>query len=369
MTDNRILVAEATVANERPKYIFAGGDTLSSSSKERGLGGLFRRTAQDGDWEPLTRGLPSNVEVRAIAVDPSSPQVIYAGTQDGPYRSTDAGGRWERVGFPDRNAVIYAITYHPTRPKVMYAGTEPAALYRSEDGGDTWQRLPNARSPGHCEMGFPVRVIRIAVDPGRPDDVYVALEVSGVIRSSDGGETFTDLSAPLIELAKEPRLKSRIGSASDAEGMLDSHAIVVSAAAPGKPILAVRMGLFRGDDRGASWTDMQVGRYSPLTYCRDVCVSPHDPRTLYACLSPAARSSDGTLYRSGDLGETWGRVDRGVKATGTMMAVAVDRADSKRVYCATRSGQIFGTEDEGASWREYPLPPNVVGNVRSVACT
>ena len=72
---------------------------------------------------------------------------------------------------------------------------------------------------------------------------------------------------------------------------------------------------------------MQVGRYSPLTYCRDVCVSPHDPETLYACLSNAARSDDGTLYRSDDLGETWRRFDHGVKANGTMMCVAVDRAD------------------------------------------
>lgn len=356
------------MANERTKYIFAGGDDLSPSGKERGQGGLFRRTPQDGEWEPLTRGLPPNVEARALAIDPNNPQVIYAGTQDGPYRTTDAGERWECVGFPDRNAAIWAITYHPTRPKVMYAGTEPAALYRSEDGGDTWRRLPNAKSPGHCEMGFPVRVIRIAVDPSRPDDVYVALEVSGVIRSSDGGETFTDVSAPLIELAREPHLKSRIGSAIDAEGMLDSHAIVVSAAAPGRPILAVRMGLFRGDNQGVSWSDMQIGRYSPLTYCRDVCVSPHDPRTLYACLSSAARSNDGTLYRSDDLGETWRRVDHGIKANGTMMSVAIDRADPKRVYCATRSGQVFGTEDEGASWREYPLPPNVVGRVRAVAC-
>ena len=89
--------------------------------------------------------------------------------------------------------------------------------------------------------------------------------MSGVIRSDDGGETWTDLSAPLIRLAEQPHLKSRIGSDTDAEGMLDSHAIVVSAAAPGTPILAVRMGLFRGDDRGAAWADMQVGRYSPLT--------------------------------------------------------------------------------------------------------
>ena len=54
------------------------------------------------------------------------------------------------------------------------------------------------------------------------------------------------------------------------------------------------MGLFRAQDRGASWHDMKVGRFSPLTYARDVCVSPHNPRTLYAFLSTAARSNDGT---------------------------------------------------------------------------
>jgi photosystem II stability/assembly factor-like uncharacterized protein len=306
------------------------------------------------------------VEARAFAIHPDNARILYVGTQDGPYRTVDAGDHWERVGFPDR-AVIWSIIYHPTRPNVMYAGSAPAALYRSDDGGDTWRRLPNAKSPGHCEMGFPVRVIRIAVDPNRPDDLYVALEVSGVIRSDDGGERFTDLSAPLIKLSEQPHLKSRIGSDIDAEGMLDSHAIVVSAAAPGTPILAVRMGLFRGDDRGAAWSDMQVGRYSPLVYCRDVYVSPHDPRTLFACLSPASRSNDGMLYRSDDLGASWRRVDHGIKANATMMSVAVDRADRKRIYCVSRCGQVFGTEDEGASWREYRLPAGVE-DVYAVAC-
>ena len=293
--------------------------------------------------------------------------MIYVGTQDGPYRTTDAGEHWQPVGFPERKA-IYAIAYHPTRVNVMYTGGDDAAVYRSEDGGDTWKRLVNAKSPGHCEMGFPVRVIRIAIDPTRPDDMYVALEVSGVIRSSDGGKTFTDLSAPLIKLAEQPHLKSRIGSDIDAEGMLDSHAIAVSRAAPGTPFLAVRMGLFQGQDRGSDWRDMEIGRFSPLTYCRDVLVSPHDPRTLYACLSSAARSDDGTLYRSDDLGASWHRVDRGIKAQGTMMSVAVDRADPKRIYCATRTGQVFETADAGASWSEYPLPPNVVRRLRAVEC-
>jgi photosystem II stability/assembly factor-like uncharacterized protein len=73
------------------------------------------------------------------------------------------------------------------------------------------------------------------------------------------------------------------------------------------------------------------------------------------------------LYRSDDLGASWRRVDHGIKANATMMSVAVDRADRKRIYCVSRCGQVFGTEDEGASWREYRLPAGVE-DVYAVAC-
>jgi len=141
--------------------------------------------------------------------------------------------------------------------------------------------------------------------------------------------------------------------------MLDTHALAVSAAAPGTAVLAVRMGVFRTDDKGASWHDVEVGRYSPLTYCRDIIVSPHDPKVMYACLSVSARGNDGSLYRSDDVGRTWRRFDHGVKAHGTMMAVTAHPRDAARVYCVARCGQVFGTEDTGATWREYPLPDGV----------
>jgi photosystem II stability/assembly factor-like uncharacterized protein len=187
------------------------------------------------------------------------------------------------------------------------------------------------------------------------------------MRSLDGGERWEDGSDGLVHLAERPHLKSQIQSDSDTEGMLDGHALCVSAARPGTVFLAVRMGLFRSADRGATWQDMEVGRFSPLTYARDVRVSPHDPRVLYACLSPAARSRDGSLYRSADLGETWQRVDRDVAAESTMMALALDPRDPDGIHCVTRSGQVFGTRDGGRTWDERRLPPGVQ-DVYAVAC-
>ena len=148
---------------------------------------------------------------------------------------------------------------------------------------------------------------------------------------------------------------------------MDAHALATSAANPGTVYLALRMGLFRSTDGARSWRDMEVGRFSPLTYSRDVRVSPQDPRTLYACLSPAARSEDGSLYRSRDLGETWTRFDHGVKAESTLMAVALHPSDADRVYCASRSGQVFSTEDAGRTWREQRLPEGVQ-DVYALAC-
>ena len=358
--------------------IFAGAGYSVSRAGVQLHGGLFRRSPGQGDtcsgaegeWQSLSTGLPDKVEVRAMAVHPHDHNVIYVGTQDGPYRSSDGGDHWERLGFPDRNAVIWALSIHPTRPHILYAGTAPVALYRSLDGGDNWHLLPNAKSPAHCEReGFETRTVRITADPSRPDDVYAALEVSGVIRSSDGGETWADMSASLIKLAEQPHLQSSVGGrhCGHCEGMLDSHAIAVSAAAPRTPFLAIRMGLFRSDDRGAAWHDTEIGRHSPLTYCRDVIVSPHDARVMYACLSPAAFSSDGSLYRSDDIAQSWKRIDHGVKAESTLMAVCVHPRDPAQVYCVSRGGQVFGTQDAGASWHEYRLPQGV-HDVYTVAC-
>jgi len=344
-------------------HIYVGAAAADPGTR----GGIYRRAVDDDRWEPLTKGLPEATQVQAITVHPTEPDVVYLGAWTGLYRSTDRGESWERLGFPDADTGVWSVLVHPTSPRVLYAGTSPIGVYRSDDGGESWRPLPGAVQPERVTMGFPCRVMRLAVDPAHPEEVYAALEVGGVMRSRDGGARWEDCSGDLVTLAERPHLRSRIQSDSETEGMLDGHALCVSAARPGTVFLAVRMGLFQSPDRGASWQDLEVRRFSPLTYARDVRVSPQDPRVLYACLSPAARSQDGSLYRSPDLGETWTRVDRGVKAESTMMAVALHPRDPDQLYGATRSGQVFGTRDGGASWHEHRLP-ETVRDVYAIAC-
>ena len=347
----------------RPTHIYVG----AARSRPETRGGLFRRAAGDDRWEPLTRGLPQETAVQAVTVHPANPDVIYLGTRSGPYRSADRGESWEWLAFPE-GVEVWSLLVHPTNQRILYAGTSPVGVWRSDDGGDTWRRLPKAVETERVKMkSFVCRVMRLAADPAHPDELYAALEVGGAMRSLDAGETWEDCSADLLKLAELPHLKSRIDSDTDVEGMLDGHALCVSAARPGQVILAVRMGLFLSPDRGASWRNMEVGRFSPLTYARDVRVSPHDPRVLYACLSPAARSQDGSLYRSEDLGETWTRFDRGVKAETTMMALALHPMDAAQVYGVSRSGQVFGTRDGGRTWDERRLPDGVE-DVYAIAC-
>ncbi|MGH7325485.1 MAG: WD40/YVTN/BNR-like repeat-containing protein [Candidatus Rokuibacteriota bacterium] len=351
--------------SNRPErsYIYAGAARGMSGR----AGGIFRRAVGDGHWEASGKGLPDGADVHAITLHPENPEVVYLGTQDGPYRSTDRGASWERLGFSEDGRQVWSILVHPRAPRILYLGTSPVAVYRSEDGGESWRRLAGAAQPERVKMAFATRVMRLAADPRRPNELYAGLEVGGVMRSPDGGERWADCSTDLLRLAELPHLKSRIGSDTDSEGMMDVHAVAVSETLPGTVFLALRMGLFRSADRGATWEDMQIGRFSPLTYARDVRVAPHDPRVLYACLSPAARSEDGSLYRSQDLGRTWTRFDHGVKARSTMMAVALHRRDPDQVYCATRHGQVFGTRDGGRTWHEFQLLDGV-GDVYALAC-
>ena len=261
------------------------------------MGGVFRQTVGNGGWQRLTNGLPEGAEAHAITVHPDHPDTVYIGTTKGAFRSTNRGDTWQQLNLPGE-ADIWSICIHPTNPNVVYAGATPPAVYRSDDGGTTWRKTADPGLPDRVIMAFACRVMRLDVDPNSPDDVYATLEANGAMRSRNRGESWEDCTADLIRFCEQPKYRSRIGSQTEIEGMLDGHALACSAAAPGTVFLANRMGLFRSNDRGQSWQDMEINRFSPLTYGRDVRVSPHDPKVLYAALSPG-----GAQHRWRDLSQ------------------------------------------------------------------
>lgn len=345
--------------------VFAGAAFWDKAASESRTQGLFRLDESDA-WQAVTNGLPEAVEIRCIAM--RGTDTIYVGTQVGPYRSSDGGESWELMALPASpgdDTVTWSIL--PLDDGGLLVGTQGTLIYRSDDDGASWRLLDVPTPNGAVRMGFPMRVIRLVADPSNQKEIYAGLEVGGVVRSLDGGETWTDISAGLMNYAGETFFKSRIGTDQDQEGMMDLHSLAISPAAPGTVFLANRMGLFKSTDKGESWNWMNIGRFSPLSYARDIIVSPHDPNTLYAALSIAALSSRGSLYRSTDLGETWHRFDSGVTIESTLMNIGPSGSNPDSVYCGARQGQIFGTDDGGETWRTLPLPPGVAG-VYAVAC-
>ena len=321
---------------------------------QKGLVGVFSRQAGEDRWAHVQ---PEH-ETFTVYVHPTDPTMVFAGTADGVYRSTDSGKTFERAAFPDKTQ-IWSFLVDSGNRDVVFAGASPIAMYRSDDRGESWRKMPDPGMPNRAVMPFACRVMRLAQHPSQPGTMYAALEVNGVMKTTDGGESWTDCSTDLIRLAQQPHLKSKIVSNTFNEGMLDGHAIAISPADPDTVIFAARMGLFRTADGGKSWHDMELGRFANNTYGRDIKVSPTDPNTLYAAISVAAASKDGALYRSTDKGETWSRFDK-VQVHGTIMSVALHQKDPNKVYLGARyDGEIYGTEDGGETWNPAHLPQGV----------
>ncbi|HXL45097.1 MAG TPA: hypothetical protein VN977_00695, partial [Candidatus Binatia bacterium] len=116
------------------------------------VSGIFRQTVGSDQWERLSKGLPERMDVQAITIHPTDPSLIFAGSQNGPYRSRDGGASWEKLPFPDEGQEVWSILIHPRDPRTMYLGTSPVAVYRSDTGGDSWRKLPRVTSPGRVKM-------------------------------------------------------------------------------------------------------------------------------------------------------------------------------------------------------------------------
>jgi photosystem II stability/assembly factor-like uncharacterized protein len=326
-------------------YVYVGlaGETAPGRPVKSGL---YRMRVGDDRWELATRGLPEAPAIRAIATHPEHPATVYAGTQRGPYRSTDHGEHWDRLDIPDHGSPVWSLAFDPRNANVLYAGYENCEIFRSEDGGEHWRQLPVTVRFPEVTVGpgsNPAkRVLKLAVNPADSSEIYGAIEVGGIIRSLDGGEHWENVSH---------------GQYLN-DDTVDMHGVLVARWRPGTVFAISRAGLFISTDRGEHWASARLEALNTKgqTYCRDIREVPGDPKTIWVAAGANFQSDVGAMFRSTDGGMTWARVDMGVKPETTIFAIAFDARQPRRMYCATTVGEVFASEDGGQSWVERHLP-------------
>jgi photosystem II stability/assembly factor-like uncharacterized protein len=146
--------------------------------------GVLKSTDSGAHWEWVTNGLIADLNINTVAIHPSNPNIVFAGTLNGGvYQTSDAGAHWQGIGG-NFATDVRSIAIDTANPKVIYAGTEGSGLYRSADGGVTWKNANTGLDPNAA-------VRSIVIDPANSAIVWAADNRSGVYRSTDGGNTWT----------------------------------------------------------------------------------------------------------------------------------------------------------------------------------
>ena len=308
------------------------------------IGESVWRNKDGGDsWYKVSRGIPSEADIRAIAVNPDDSSILLAGTEAGIYRSRNGGDNWEQLNSPMNDLQIWAIAINPRSPNTVYAGTCPSALFRSDDGGDTWKQL-NVQLAQECEgVSLIPRVTTIIIDPKDDQTVYAGIEIDGMRISRDGGETWT--------------------AGNEGLSSLDIHGLAV---VPGNSKTLVA-----GTDNDVcittdmvNWTPLNVKEHFPWPYCRGVLHTSNGSSRVYVGAGNGPPGDEGGLFYTSDLGRSWERADLGGNANSTIWALAHNPGVSGWIMAHSVSGQLFRSTDNGNSWTKLPRE---FGEVRAMA--
>jgi photosystem II stability/assembly factor-like uncharacterized protein len=285
--------------------------------------------------------------LQCVAVDPRRPERIAAGSRgSGLWASEDGGASWTDAALPASD--VFSVAFSPVDGAV-YAGCEPSALYVRRDGGP-WQELAALRKlPSAPTWSFPPRpwtshVRWIAPSPHNAGLLLVGIELGGLMRSTDGGETWAD---------------HRPGA------QRDVHALAWHPTEPGRAYEAAGGGAAWSHDGGESWQPADEGRDRNYTWA--LAVDPADPDRWYVSASPGPFEAHGNrparaaLYRWRG-GGPWEELDLGLPRPLETMPYALAAADS-RLVAGLRDGRLFESKDGGDTWR----PLDVEGLARVVA--
>ncbi len=305
----------------RPSTIYAGTGE-----------GVFKSGDAGATWQAASAGLPS-ATVQTIAIDPSSPSTLYAGTRTpdgvdsvGIFKSTDGAASWIAIneGLIDpltgiSPLDIWSLAIDPKNPGTILAGTKFSEIFKSANGGLTWQY----KTLGGGDPTILLETFSFRFDPSSSSSVLAAT-TEGLLRSTDGGESwgqFGNVGDPFFTLVTDPVTSTTLYAGS------------VSGS-----------GLFKSTDSGAHWSTINKGLPSSqgvLPIVIGFAVDPSRPANLYA-------GTDGNgLYRSTDGGSNWSPAS-GAMRTNFVAAIAV--GPSSALLAGTLYGGVYRSSDNAGTW-------------------
>ncbi|PKB78836.1 MAG: hypothetical protein BZY88_16365 [SAR202 cluster bacterium Io17-Chloro-G9] len=292
--------------------------------------GIFRGENDGQDWVKLSvnDGLSFDLRTYYMASDPLNPQIVFAGTDQGIARSEDGGVRWKILDNALSKYAVWSIAIDPDEPEVMFAGTCPSGLFRSTDGGKTWEQRP-VELATECAIGIP-RVTAVTIDPNNRDHVWMAIEIDGFRRSLDRGDTWTELDVP------NP----------------DGHDIKFSTGEPRTVLVLANRNLYTSTDDGDTWDHTSVRDSFPYDFCRNMTVQPGHPQVVFMGHGQGSHAGTGMLLRSKDSGVTWDPIPLSPQPNSSMWTVAVHEADPNLMYANSLFGYLYRSEDGGDSWEK-----------------
>jgi hypothetical protein len=341
-------------------------DVLLAIGTEKGL--LLARSNDRASWRVSDLHFPMN-GVYAVAIDTrtSTPRVLVSADSShwGPsvLHSDDLGRTWAESGrnaiaFPgDTGAAltrVWALVPSPTEPDVVWAGSQPSALFRSEDGGVTFQLVRSLWDHPHREQwgaGFGGQAVHTVLPhPADPTRITVAMSTGGVYRSSDSANSFAPANSG-VSAYFMPDPMPEFGQC--------VHKVARDSAAPEQMYLQNHRGVYRSDDDGTNWTSIAEGL--PCDFGFAMVAHPRRGNTAYSF----PIESDGMrlppdrvcrVFRTQDAGRSWEALSDGLPEApyyGSVLrdAMCADDADPTGIYFGTRDGEVYASRDDGDNWQ------------------
>jgi len=289
-------------------------------------------------------------------------------------RSDDLGKTWAEeetpnIKFPEGSdtKITQAWQIAPAgadQPDVVYAGVEPAALFRSENGGETFELMPGLWDHPHRPTWQPggggLGLHTILPDPRDPKQLLVAISTGGVYLSDDGGASWRASNKGIrAEFMPEDQRYPEYGQC--------VHKVARDAGNPDRLFLQNHFGLYRSDDGGGSWTDIANG--VPSDFGFPVVTHPRKTGTafiipLIADVKRWTADAACRVYRTTDAGASWepmtcGLPQKDAYVTVLRDAFTSDGADPAGLYFGTRGGEVYASHDDGENWHAVAehLPP------------